>query len=151
MHRARVKETDRHVYRHHIGPPHQFSGDLICWKCTAPFVPVRAHTNKGAPVQAQFRLAPKTEHTSDCPLNPTLVSSHIAHGSHGLADVDDKGILRLNLPADITHVPPPAAGDEVSDQDVVRHTITTVRPLLPPAVNSAAKIAQFLQLHDFSR
>ncbi|MFI1839769.1 hypothetical protein [Streptomyces olivaceoviridis] len=151
MHRARVEKTKRDVFRHHIGPPHQFSGDLICWKCTAAFVAVRAHTNKGAPVQAQYRLAPKTEHDSDCPLNPTVVTNHIAHGSHGLAEADDRGILRLNLPENISAVPTTGPDDDVTGQDAVRHTVATVRPLLPPAVNSAAKIAQFLQMHDFDK
>ncbi|MEV8062334.1 hypothetical protein AB0P37_39445 [Streptomyces antimycoticus] len=151
MHRARVESTGRHVFRHHIGPPRQFSGELICWKCTAPVVAVRAHTNKGAPVQAQYRLKGKTEHDADCPLNPTLVSHHIAHGSHGLAEVDEKGILRLNLPENISHVPTTVPDEDVIAQDVVRHSVTTVRPLLPPAVNSAVKITQLLMAHDFER
>ncbi|MFE2693736.1 hypothetical protein [Streptomyces mirabilis] len=152
MHRAREEKTGRHVFRHHIGPdgpPHQFSGPLVCWKCTAPFVPVRKHKNKGADVQAQFRLAPKSEHDVECPLNPTLVSKHIAHGSHGLAEVDEQGILRLNLPENLTDLPPAAPDDDEVGEDVVRHSVTTVRPLLPPAVNSAAKIAMLLHIHDF--
>lgn len=152
MHRAREKESKRDVFRHHIrpdGPPHRFTGSLICWKCAAPFVAVRAHTNKGADVQAQFRLAAKKEHDGDCPLNPTLVSRHIAHGSHGLAEVDEQGILRLNLPQHLTDVPSTTPDDDVIGEDVLRHSVTTVRPLLPPAVNSAAKIAALLQIHDF--
>lgn len=152
MHRAREEKSGRHVFRHHIGPdgpPHQFSGSLVCWKCTAPFVAVKRHKNKGADVQAQFRLAPKTEHDGDCPLNPTLVTQHIAHGSHGLAHVDEQGILRLNLPENLTDVPIAPPDDEAIGDDVVRHSVTTVRPLLPPAITSAAKIAMLLHLHDF--
>ncbi|TGA97452.1 hypothetical protein [Streptomyces sp. MZ04] len=148
MHRAREKETNRDVFRQHIGPPHDFTGDLICWKCTAPFGPVRAHVRLGNPVQAQYRLL-VSEHDATCPLNPDTVTQHIAHGSHGLADADARGILRLNLPRQLDEVPQPVRPDEdVAGIDVVRHTVTTVKPLLPPAVSTAAKIAQFLQLHD---
>ncbi|MET8685165.1 hypothetical protein ABZV77_13195 [Streptomyces sp. NPDC004732] len=148
MHRAREKDTDRHVFRRHIGPPHDFGGDLICWKCTAPFGPVRAHSPKGHPVQAQYRLL-GAEHDETCPLNPDTTTAHIAHGSHGLADVDSSGVLRLDLPHRLDEVPSPGPDAEVgSRDDVVRHPVTTVRPLLPPAVGTAAKIAQFLQLHD---
>lgn len=149
MHRAREKDTDRHVFRRHIGPPHHFSGDLICWKCMAPFGPVRAHMRMGKPVQAQYRLL-GGDHDVTCPLNPDTVAEHIAHGSHGLADMDASGVLRLNLPRRLDEVPPlpgPDAGSDLA-ADVVRHSVTTVRPLLPPAVGTAAKIAQFLQLHD---
>ncbi|WP_306333114.1 hypothetical protein [Streptomyces sp. KL118A] len=148
MHRAREKDTDRHVFRRHIGPPHDFGGDLICWKCTAPFGPVRAHTRKGKPVQAQYRLL-AGEHDETCPLNPDTVTAHLAHGSQGLADVEASGVLRLNLPQRLDEVPLPGTDAEADVRDdVVRHSVTTVRPLLPPAVGTAAKIAQFLQLHD---
>ncbi|MEU5900331.1 hypothetical protein [Streptomyces venezuelae] len=149
MHRAREKDSDRHVFRHDIGPPHAFSGDLICWKCSAPFGPVRAHTRMGKPVQAQYRLL-GGDHDATCPLNPDTVTEHIARGSHGLADMDASGVLRLNLPRRLDEVPPIRETDAASDPgfDVVRHSVTTVRPLLPPAVGTAAKIAQFLQLHD---
>ncbi|MFD3422595.1 hypothetical protein [Streptomyces decoyicus] len=99
---------------------------------------------------AQFRLAPNTEHEADCPLNATTVAEHIAHGSRGLADVDERGILRLNLPEKLTDgAPVPDDGDDPAAVDRVRHTVRTVRPLLPPAVATAAAIARFLQLHEF--
>lgn len=151
MHRARMKDSDHHVFRHDIGPPHSFAGDLICWKCPAPVVAVRKYRRLGAPVKAQYRLAPQAEHTPTCPLNPAAISDHIAHGSHGLAEVGNHGILRLNLPEGLNHFPPDN-GEEADDQvtdTTEQHKVTTVRPLLPPAVNSAAKIVQFLQLHDF--
>ncbi|OEV09237.1 hypothetical protein [Streptomyces nanshensis] len=149
MHRARERTTQRDVFRRHIGPPHQFADELICWKCEAPVVAVKEHHRQGAVVKAQFRLAPSTEHDAHCPLNPTLVSERIARGSHGLAEVTARGLLRLNLPERLTDTPPYADDQQPHAQDQVRHTVTTTRPWLPPAVGSAAAIAQFLQLHDF--
>ncbi|MFE0198493.1 hypothetical protein ACFW0I_22475 [[Kitasatospora] papulosa] len=44
--------------------------------------------------------------------------------------------------------PPP--DDETGPDDPVRQRdTTTVRPYLPPAIASAAKIARFLQMHGF--
>ncbi|MFJ8677315.1 hypothetical protein [Streptomyces sp. NPDC093589] len=103
----------------------------------------------GARMLAQFRLAPSTEHEAECPLNPTTVAEHIAHGSQGLADVDERGILRLNLPEKLTDTPPGPHDDDPAGTERVRHTVRTVHPLLPPAVATAAAIARFLQLHEF--
>ncbi|MEU6820880.1 hypothetical protein ABZ921_09640 [Streptomyces atriruber] len=79
------------------------------------------------------------------------LTAHLAHGSHVLADMDASGVLRLNLPHRLDEVPlpgPDADADIQIPDDVVRHPVTTDRPVLPPAVGTAAKIAQFLQLHD---
>lgn len=148
MHRAREKDTGRDVYLRHIGPPPTFSGPLMRWQCTAPYHAVRGYTQgSGTTVRPKFRLAPGAEHDADCPLNPTSMTAHIARGSHGLAEVDAQGVLRLALPADLADAPPDAPAGEEPRPVAVRHTVRTVRPLLPPAVNSAAKIAQVLQAH----
>ncbi|MDX2815754.1 hypothetical protein PV410_24850 [Streptomyces sp. PA03-5A] len=148
MHRAREADSGRHVELRHIGPPRQITGDLICWQCSAPYVAVRGYTlGSGTAVRPAFRLAPGAEHDENCPLNPVSVTNHIARGSRGLAEVDSQGVLRLALPQDLAEVPPDAPDGEMPDPRPVRHRVATVRPLLPLAVNSAAKIAQVLQTH----
>ncbi|MEV5567873.1 hypothetical protein AB0L54_34220, partial [Streptomyces sp. NPDC052196] len=152
MHRAREKESGRDVFRRHIGlpgEPHQLAGELICWKCQARVGPVRKGTRLGTERPAHYRLWQHTKHDVGCPLDPTATIEHIAHGSHGLATVDEQGILRLNLPEKLTDIPPLDLDGDAVPEDVVTNTTTTVNPLLPPAVNSAVQIARFLQLHDF--
>ncbi|MFG2987989.1 hypothetical protein ACGFZK_01500 [Streptomyces sp. NPDC048257] len=71
----------------------------------------------------------------------------MARDSHGLAHVD-QGILRLELPSDLSGAPGPDEPTGTGPDSVVRtRNITTVRPKLPPAITSAAKIARFLQMH----
>lgn len=81
MHRARVASSGRIVERGHIGPPRQFSGDLICWKCSVPVTAVEGHMRRGAPVRALFRLAARRAHEEACPLNPVTVTDRIARGA----------------------------------------------------------------------
>ncbi|GHB80220.1 hypothetical protein GCM10010331_79690 [Streptomyces xanthochromogenes] len=152
VYRAREKESGRDVFRRHIGLPgeqHQLAGELICWKCQARVGPVRKGTRQGTETPAHYRLWQRMKHDLGCPLDPTATIEHIAHGSHGLATVDEQGILRLNLPEKLTDIPPLHLGGDAVPDDVVTSTTTTVNPLLPPAVNSAVQIARFLQLHDF--
>ncbi|MGW6095054.1 hypothetical protein ACWFRK_11910 [Streptomyces sp. NPDC055157] len=153
MHRAREKRTQRDVFAYEIGHRAEASTrlSLICWKCESAVVSVAGYTKRnGSTYRPQFRLAPSTDHEAGCPLNPITVITGIAHGAHGLAQVDDDGILRLTLPKDLTDAPPPPPpADDAEPGAITTRDITTVRPLLPPLINSAAKIARFLQLHDF--
>ncbi|MGW0651160.1 hypothetical protein ACWD4T_20520 [Streptomyces umbrinus] len=146
MDKARVQRTDRPVLAEEIGPdPEPFERPLICPICSSVVEPVRGYKS----VPSLFRLAKGISHESGCLLNPTEVIESIAHGSHGLAHVTDEGLLRLELPADISALPPwPTVPIDATDTGVVRtRDTTTVRPYLPPAITSAAKIARFLQLH----
>lgn len=148
MDKAREKRTGRPVSAEEIGPdPEPFERPLICPHCDSIVEPVRGYKS----VPSLFRLAKGTSHESGCLLNPTEVIQSIAHGSHGLAHVTDDGLLRLELPADISAMPPwPTTPGDDMDADVIRtHDTTTVRPYLPPAITSAAKIARFLQMHGF--
>ncbi|WP_231632102.1 hypothetical protein, partial [Streptomyces clavuligerus] len=86
------------------------------------------------------------------PARPGRGAEKIARGSQGIAVIDGDE-LHLVLPAglDRTAVVPPAdAGSEVP-RDRVGVTIATVRPLLPPLINSAVAIVRFLQKHAFDR
>ncbi|MFE9559246.1 hypothetical protein ACFYOD_38180 [Streptomyces sp. NPDC006703] len=110
---------------------------------------MRKGARLGTETPAHYRLWQHTKHDVGCPLDPTAIIEHIAHGSHGLATVDEQGILRLNLPEKLTDIPPLDSDGDAVPGDVVTNTTTTVNPLLPPAVNSAVQIARFLQPHDF--
>ncbi|MBL1086725.1 hypothetical protein JK359_33000 [Streptomyces actinomycinicus] len=148
MDKAREQRTGRLVPAEEIGPdPEPFERPLICLHCDSVVEPVRGYKS----VPSLFRLAKGTSHEAGCLLNPTEVIQSIAHGSHGLAHVTDDGLLRLELPADISALPPwPTMPIDDTDTDVVRtHNTTTVRPYLPPAITSAAKIARFLHMHGF--
>ncbi|GGR46091.1 hypothetical protein GCM10010219_59630 [Streptomyces netropsis] len=65
---------------------------------------MRKGTRLGTERPAHYRLWQHTKHDLGCPLDPTAVIEHIAHGSHGLATVDEQGILRLNLPEKLTDI-----------------------------------------------
>ncbi|MFI6658187.1 hypothetical protein ACIBL8_21990 [Streptomyces sp. NPDC050523] len=148
MDKAREKRTRRPVLAEEIGPaPEPFERPLICPICDSVVEPVRGYKT----VPSLFRLAKGANHESGCLLNPTEVIESIARGSHGLAHVTDEGLLRLELPADISALPPwPITQIDDAGTGVVRtRETTTVRPYLPPAITSAAKIARFLQLHGF--
>lgn len=150
MHRAREKDTGRHVFRRHIGPPRALHGDLICWKCTAPCIAVGARLREGQPVQAHYRLEGRG-HDASCPLDPDTVAARVARGSHGLAEVDTGGTVRLTLPRrfDDMLLPGPDHGTgPATEAEAEEDSVAPGRPLLPPAVATAAEIAQFLQLHD---
>lgn len=148
MDKARERRTHRPVLAEEIGPdPEPFERPLICPHCDSIVEPVRGYKN----VPSLFRLAKSTSHQAGCLLNPTEVIESIARGSHGLAHVTDDGLLRLELPADISALPPwPTVPVDGTDTGVIRtRDTTTVRPYLPPAITSAAKIARFLQMHGF--
>lgn len=149
MRSAREQHSGRHVQAEEIGSkPETFVGPLICEFCDSVVEPVRGYKQ----VPALFRLRRNLLHEPRCALNPTEVINDIARGSHGLAHVTEKGLLRLELPADLTSIPPhaPVLGDEPDlDATIIKHDTATVRPFLPPAITSAAKIARFLQMHDF--
>jgi hypothetical protein len=151
MKNAREKRPNgwgRLVSADEIGPvPETFKRPLACEFCDSAVGPVRGYKT----VPNLFRLLKGTLHQPGCALNPTEFIRGIAHGSHGLAHVTDRGILRLELPERIDAMPPfPPPDDETGpDAPVRKRDTTTVRPYLPPAITSAAKIARFLQMHGF--
>lgn len=136
----------RTVSAEEIGPdPEPFRRPLICDLCMTGVLPVRGYKT----VPSLFRLGSGLQHEAGCDLNPTEVIDSIARDSHGLAHVD-QGILRLELPSDLSGAPGPDEPTGTGPDSVVRtRNITTVRPKLPPAITSAAKIARFLQMHGF--
>ncbi|MFB8441187.1 hypothetical protein ACFC7A_19290 [Streptomyces niveus] len=149
MRSAREQRSGRPVSAEEIGSkPETFESPLICEFCDSIVEPVRGYKT----VPALFRLRRNLLHQPRCALNPTEIINDIARGSHGLAHVTEQGLLRLELPADLISIPPhtPEPGDEPHpDATLIKHDTTTVRPFLPPAITSAAKIARFLQMHDF--
>lgn len=129
---------------------------LRCRYCPAGVEGVGAYfKGKGGPkpvkVGAHFRLSAGQRHQAGCAFNAAEVVQAIARGSQGLAQVDEEGRLRLVLPGEKTPQRAPAArpagGEATGGRTALR--ITTRRPPLVPALNSAAKVAHFLQLHDF--
>jgi hypothetical protein len=129
--------------------PWPFVEPLQCYSCTRPVSIVPGYLRRGSPVSAHFRL--HEGHDAGCPLNPTRIVTEIALGSQGLAKVRKDGTLRLTIPAQDPPSPPVSlpAGAESEDDERTALRITTVRPWLPPALNSAVKIAQFLRRCDF--
>ncbi|MGA5823500.1 hypothetical protein ACPC54_37255 [Kitasatospora sp. NPDC094028] len=130
---------------------------LLCRYCEANVKRVRAHfKGEDGPnpteVGAHFALYPKQHHAPDCGYNPTEVVKAIARGSLGLAQAEDGGRLRLVVPGDLgsSIVKPPRPADGEATAGTRTLTFTTTRPLIPPALNSAAKIVHFLQLHGFN-
>ncbi|MFJ1756571.1 hypothetical protein [Kitasatospora sp. NPDC088134] len=103
-------------------------------------------------VAAHFRLDDGGRHADECAYNAEEVLRAIARASQGLAQIDDAGRLRLVLPAGPGERTPARPQPGTAEPDGGRGaslTFTTVRPAVPPALNSAAKIAHFLALHDF--
>ncbi|MEJ8632305.1 hypothetical protein [Streptomyces sp. MS2.AVA.5] len=151
MKKAREKRPHgpgRFVSAEEIGPVAEtFRRPLICEFCDSVVGPVRGYKN----VPSLFRLLRGTVHQPGCALNPTEFIQGVAHGSHGLAHVTDRGVLRLELPEHIDAMPPFPPSDDLTgpDDPIRKRDITTVRPYLPPAITSAAKIARFLQMHGF--
>ncbi|MFE4540256.1 hypothetical protein ACFRKB_35185 [Streptomyces scopuliridis] len=132
-----------------IGPePETFQRPLICQFCVSPVGPVRGYKT----VPNLFRLLKGALHEPGCELNPTEFIQDIARGSHGLAHITDQKFLRLELPERIDAMPPYSDPNSASapEDPVRKRDTTTVRPYLPPAITSAAKIARFLQLHGFN-
>ncbi|MEU9376555.1 hypothetical protein AB0D94_22660 [Streptomyces sp. NPDC048255] len=89
-------------------------------------------------------------HEDVCPLNPTEVQQKIARGSQGVAVISGDE-LHLLLPGDLTQIDIPTGVDDgpAAAGGDIGVDIATVRPLLPPLINSAVVIARFLQKHDF--
>ncbi|MFE3875406.1 hypothetical protein ACFXPX_13520 [Kitasatospora sp. NPDC059146] len=130
---------------------------LLCRYCEANVKLVPAYfKGEDGPnptrVGAHFALYPKQHHAADCGYNPTEVVKAIARGSQGLAQAEDGARLRLVVPGDLgssmVKTPQPADGEAAAGTRSL--TFTTTRPLIPPALNSAAKIVHFLQLHGFN-
>ncbi|MQS17906.1 hypothetical protein F7Q99_38395 [Streptomyces kaniharaensis] len=130
---------------------------LLCRYCEAnvKLVPAYFKGEDGpnpTKVGAHFALYPKQHHAADCGYNPTEVVKAIARGSQGLAQAEDGSRLRLVVPGDLgfsmVKAPQPADGEAAAGTRSL--TFTTTRPLIPPALNSAAKIVHFLQLHGFN-
>lgn len=123
---------------------------LICPFCMTPVVSQRTSVGR-APRSALFRLAADQRHEDTCPLNPTEVLEKIARGSQGVAVIDGDE-LHLVLPDDLDQLSvatPPFDGDAPAPVDTLGVNISTVRPLLPPLINSAVVIARFLQKHRY--
>ncbi|MFF2902309.1 hypothetical protein [Streptomyces sp. NPDC057966] len=130
--------------------PWPFAEPLKCAGCTRPVSIVPTHLRRGTPVLTHFRW--REGHDESCPLDPTHDITDIAHGSHGLAKVMKNGTLRLTIPAHdppSTPAPTTLGGEPEDDEERTRLRVTTLSPWLPPALNSAVKVAQFLQRHDF--
>ncbi|MFG2716203.1 OB-fold nucleic acid binding domain-containing protein [Streptomyces goshikiensis] len=140
------------VYAHEIADEPWWRRErvpLVCLLCTTPVVSQRAPVGR-ARRNALFRLAAGRTHEDVCPLNPTEIQQKIARGSQGVAVISGDE-LHLLLPGDLTQIDIPTGVDDDSAGagDHVGVDIATVRPLLPPLINSAVVIARFLQKHDF--
>ncbi|MFE2738320.1 hypothetical protein [Streptomyces sp. NPDC059349] len=123
---------------------------LICAFCMTPVVSQRTTVGR-APRGALFRLARDRHHEGVCPLNPIEVLQKIAHGSQGVAVIEGDE-LHLVLPDDLSQIgtTTPVIDSAPDDNgDPFGSSISTVRPLLPPLINSAVVIVRFLQKHDY--
>ncbi|MEU5161191.1 hypothetical protein AB0G74_16505 [Streptomyces sp. NPDC020875] len=122
---------------------------LVCAFCLTPVVSVRAPVGRGVSRGALFRLAAGREHEGGCQLDPVEVVRTVARGSRGVAVIDGDE-LHLVLPADLDRIgaTDPLLGAGAEDPGGrVGVDVSTVRPLLPPLINSAVVIARFLQKH----
>ncbi|MGW1365066.1 hypothetical protein ACWCQP_47775 [Streptomyces chartreusis] len=123
---------------------------LICAFCLTAVVSQRKSVGRH-PRAALFRLGTDLLHEDTCPLNPVEILQKIARGSKGVTEVHN-GELHLVLPDDLGQIaaaPPVVDTDIPAPGDRVGVDIATVRPLLPPLINSAVVIARFLQKHDY--
>ncbi|MFF4205772.1 hypothetical protein ACFYZ8_34555 [Streptomyces sp. NPDC001668] len=154
MFRARIKDSGREVFAAQIGDKPAWYTDkqpLICSKCNAGVHGKGTYVKRnGASYRAHFALNPRTSHEEACPFNPVEFIASIARGAKDLAHVED-GVLKLTLPGDVEDLAPPPqqANPHLPPHAVTAQSIDTVAPLLPPLLNCAAKIAQFLQLNAF--
>ncbi|WP_181009020.1 hypothetical protein [Streptomyces sp. SM12] len=117
-------------------------------------------STKGKPFTrgAHFALAKEkqkgrsAEHLAPCPLRTDHTVHDIARSSQGLAELRSGGLqLRLVLAATTDtrapFLPPPGSPLLTPPADPVNLKIHSVDPALPPAVTSAARIAQLLALY----
>jgi hypothetical protein len=140
--------------------PTPYVKPLKCRYCPRPVKAVggyyKPRKNGGTPywVSSYFALLGHPDHGPRCPLNPVLVIEEIAKGSEGLAEARPDGGLRLVLPDELDAATLPKNTEPCVPSGPpdapVELRITTTHPHLPPGLNSAAKIAQFLQLNAFS-
>lgn len=150
-----AKAKDRHgdpVYRRMLQQqPRPFTPPLTCFGCSRPASIVEPHVRSGHRVSAHLRLY--EGHDAGCELNPARVIEGIARGSRGLATVGSDGTLRLTVPAQEAPYQRPAneplTADSPEGEEEAAVRITTVQPWLPPALNSAARVVQFLRRCDF--
>ncbi|MEV6461527.1 hypothetical protein AB0M66_23195 [Streptomyces albidoflavus] len=163
LRQARDK-TGRLITARQIGQrPEPFERPLRCPYCehevTAQPEQPRVST-KGKPFTraAHFALAKEkeegrtAEHLPGCPLRTDHTVHAIARRSQGLAELRDGGLrLRLVLAATSdskTPLQPPAGSPLLPPPaDPVSLKVRSVEPVLPPAVTSAARIAQLLALY----
>ncbi|MER8237514.1 hypothetical protein [Streptomyces sp. NPDC094049] len=123
---------------------------LICASCTTPVVSQRTSVGR-SPRGALFRLAQGEQHEEMCPLNPVEVFQEVRRGSQGLAVIEGDE-LHLVLPDDLGQtgaVTPVADTGPAGADDRYGLGVSTVRPALPPLINSAVVIARFLQKHGY--
>ncbi|MEV0449865.1 hypothetical protein [Streptomyces sp. NPDC050600] len=123
---------------------------LICASCMTPMVSQRTSVGRN-PRAPLFRLAKDRQHEEACPLNPVEVFQKIAHGSQGVAVIEGDE-LHLVLPDDLGQIgatTPATDTGPAGPGDRLGLDISTVRPLLPPLINSAVVIARFLQKHGY--
>ena len=91
-------------------------------------------------VAAHFRLDDGGQHAAECAYNADEVVRAIARASQGLAQVDDAGRLRLVLPTGPGEPAPAQPGTAEPDGGRGRSLVfTTVRPEVPPALNSTPR------------
>ncbi|MEV4975981.1 hypothetical protein [Streptomyces scopuliridis] len=155
MDKARLYQhgtVGKKVFAHQIDDEPWWRGQkvpLICPFCMTAVVSVRTTVGR-APRGALFRLAADRQHEDVCPLNPTEVLQKIAHGSQGVAFVQGDE-LHLVLPGDMSQIgaTTPVVDTGPTPGDHFGLAISTVRPLLPPLINSAVVIVRFLQKHGF--
>ncbi|MEU6406160.1 hypothetical protein [Streptomyces sp. NPDC046985] len=143
--------------------PEPFTRPLRCPYCEHEVIaqPEQPRiSTKGKPFTrgAHFALAKEkekgrtAEHLAPCPLRTDYTVRAIARKSQGLAELRSGGLqLRLVLaPTSDTKAPllPPAGSPLLAPPaDPVNLKIHSVDPALPPAVTSAARIAQLLALY----
>lgn len=163
LRQARDK-TGRLVSARQIGQhPEPFERPLRCPYCehevtAQPEQPRVSIKGKPFTRAAHFALAKEkeegrtAEHLPGCPLRTDHTVHAIARRSQGLAELRDGGLrLRLVLAATSdskTPLQPPVGSPLLPPPaDPVSLRVRSVEPVLPPAVTSAARIAQLLGLY----
>ncbi|MFI8287358.1 hypothetical protein ACIF84_30470 [Streptomyces albidoflavus] len=163
LQQARDK-TGRLISARQIGQrPEPFERPLRCPYCehevtAQPEQPRISRKGKPFTRAAHFALAKEkeegrtAEHLPGCPLRTDHTVHAIARRSQGLAELRDGGLrLRLVLAATSdskTPLQPPAGSPLLPPPaDPASLRIRSVEPVLPPAVTSAARIAQLLALY----